>query len=346
MIGWLLFIIMMIGFLLSGPGEHSFSSILFSWQLLVFCVIYMSIFYLNSYVLMPRYFFEKKYFIYFLVFILLLALVIILKPFDHLAAMNHSPERIPMRRPGPPPNEFGFRRPGRRPERNFDILSVVLFIMTWTLSSVLQFMQCWQRTEQRVKEIEAEKVQAELSFLKAQINPHFLFNTLNNIYSLAVTKSDNTPEAIIKLSDILRYLTEDAGKQLVSLEHEITCISNYIELQKLRLNTRTTIDYSITGSIEGKIIPPLILMTFVENVFKYGVSAHEPGVIRLHLEIKENRLEFFAQNRIVPILLEANSTGIGIENARKRLNHLYPHRHQLDIIVENGLYTVKLSIDL
>jgi two-component system, LytTR family, sensor kinase len=218
--------------------------------------------------------------------------------------------------------------------------------MTWTFSSVLQFMRRWQGIEQRVKEIEAEKVQAELSFLKAQINPHFLFNTLNNIYSLAIAKSDTTPAAIVKLSDIMRYLTDDASAQFVSLANEIACISNYIELQKLRLNEKTTIDYLVTGNIEGKFIPPLILMTFVENVFKYGVSAHEVTIIRVHIRAHQNELEFFSENRVISVSADEKSTGIGIENTRKRLTHLYPGRHHLEIKSENGLYTVKLKIEL
>ena len=125
----------------------------------------------------------------------------------------------------------------------------------------------------RLKLAEKEKVNAELSYLKAQINPHFLFNTLNSIYSLAIEKSDYTATAVVKLSSMMRYVITDASHKFVPLEKEINYISNYIELQKLRIDSSIKLMYTVTGDISDKKIAPLVLISFIENAFKYGVNA-------------------------------------------------------------------------
>src|SRR6476469_5210399 len=162
LIGWLLFIILMIWFLVSVRGDNTVRSILISWQLPAFFAIYVSVFYLNSYWCMPKLYFKRKYMLYVIVLVASLVIVILLKPFDHLVAMNHSGEQFLHDRPGPPPDGPRFGRPGFRPGRRVDMVSIVLFVMTWTFSTVLQLMRRWEDTEKRVKAIEAEKVQAEL----------------------------------------------------------------------------------------------------------------------------------------------------------------------------------------
>ena len=251
-------------------------------------------------------------------------------------------------------NSF-FRRPGeygkRVPygghfayHRPFDVISFFIFLMIIALSSAMRIMQQWQMTEQRATQAEADKVSAELSFLKAQINPHFLFNTLNNIYTLAVMKDDNAPDSILKLSNIMRYVTNDATQDFVPLVHEIDCINDYIELQRLRLGEKTQLELEISGAIEDKKIPPLILMTFIENVFKYGVSKHHQSAIVIKLKGDDTGISFFCQNRIFPEKEEKRREGIGLRNTQKRLAHLYPGKYILDINTDNHLYTVKLIL--
>jgi LytS/YehU family sensor histidine kinase len=224
-----------------------------------------------------------------------------------------------------------------------DIVSVFLFILTIVLGMAIQVSRQWRDTRQQVIRAEADKAQAELSFLKAQINPHFLFNTLNNLYSLAVTKNPQTADSIMKLSNIMRYVTDDATQDFVSLQSEIDCITDFIDLQRLRLNNKSHVDFTITGNPQHKTIAPLILMTFVENVFKYGISNHESSVITIKLFVTETQISFFCRNTIFNSG-NGDRTGIGIANTRKRLEHLYPGKHLLNITSQNGLYIVELTL--
>src|SRR4029078_3784733 len=138
---------------------------------------------------------------------------------------------------------------------------------------------------QQAARAEADKANAELSFLKAQVNSHFLFNTLNNIYSLAITKNENVADAVMKLSNIMRYVTDDANEDFVSLEKELDSISNYVSLQRLRLGNKATINFIIEGDIHDKQIAPLILMPFVENTFKHGISYASASTIDIKITI-------------------------------------------------------------
>lgn len=191
---------------------------------------------------------------------------------------------------------------------------------------------------------EADKANAELSFLKAQINPHFLFNTLNNIYSLSNAKSENTAASILKLSNIMRYVTDEVKEEFVPLEDEVAFISDYIDLQRLRLGNKMNISFLVSGKITGKKIAPLILMTFIENVFKYGISSHSPSAIDIQLSAADDSISFICTNKLYENQRRIESTGIGIANTRKRLEHLYPGRFELNINKENGMFTVQLTL--
>ena len=205
-------------------------------------------------------------------------------------------------------------------------------------------IQKWRLTEQRALQAEAEKANAELSFLKAQVNPHFLFNTLNNIYSLAVSKSEHTADSIMKLSNIMRYITDEAREDKVSLQQELDCMRDYIDLQRLRLGKNAQVMFTATGTLERKKIPPLLLMTFVENAFKYGISNHEPSPIVIRVEVGEKELYFETINKLYEKKTQLERTGIGQKNALKRLQHMYPSKHTISIDTADGFYTVKLSL--
>jgi LytS/YehU family sensor histidine kinase len=237
-----------------------------------------------------------------------------------------------------------FERPGWGRARRFDITSLFLFVMIMALSTAIKTVQQWQATEKRVISAEAEKASAELSFLKAQINPHFLFNTLNNIYSLAVTNSSNTAESIMKLSNIMRYVTDDVTEDFVSLQSEVACIEDYIDLQRLRLGGKTKIYFNITGSIAQQKIAPLLIMTFVENVFKYGVSKQHESAIDISLRVADDTIIFMCVNPVFERKENIERTGIGIANTKKRLEQLYPGRHILNINNHNNQFRVVLTL--
>jgi two-component system, LytTR family, sensor kinase len=236
-----------------------------------------------------------------------------------------------------------------RPPRNYPLLSpgnTVIFLLVFVFSTGIKVINQWLRSEQRNKEIANEKLQAELSFLKAQINPHFLFNTLNNIYALATAQSEQTAPAVMKLSSIMRYVLTEAKNDLVPLEKEILFTSHYIELQKMRLTDKTSIDFTISGDPLGRQIAPLLLLPFVENAFKYGISTRECSPIRILLDIKADSLYFSVRNHkhFNTTLRMADNTGIGISTTKRRLDLLYGDRSELTIDDKNNEFTVHLKI--
>ncbi|GAB2986350.1 hypothetical protein GCM10027049_27100 [Mucilaginibacter puniceus] len=224
--------------------------------------------------------------------------------------------------------------------------STFIFILIMALSTASKTVQQWKLTERRIAQAEADKASAELSFLKAQINPHFLFNTLNNIYSLILTGSENAADSVMKLSNIMRYVTDDVTHDFVPLQSEIDCINDYIELQRLRIGKNSPIEFTVSGDPKRKVIAPLVLMTFVENVFKYGISKREHSPIFIKIEVSDISISFFCENLVFINKGETEnpSTGIGIKNTVQRLKHLYPDKYILDIVNDSKEYKVSLTL--
>ncbi|WP_162944626.1 sensor histidine kinase [Flavisolibacter nicotianae] len=355
LLGWLLFVSLVIGFVESSPEADPLGRVS-EPAFLLFVFIYVSLFYLNGYVLMPRLYLKQKTALYLMLAFVLLAVVFWLKPYDHLVRMHMHhfgedrpprPDRLPpplhdepLFQEGPGIRDHGPERRGRM----MDIVSVVLFLAVWSVSMAMQLFRQWRSTERRALQAEADRVNAELSFLKAQINPHFLFNTLNNIYSLAITNSAQTPSAILKLSEILHYVTDEVGNDFVPLRREVDCVKNYIELQKLRLTGKVDVLCEVNGNLEGKKIAPLLFMTFIENAFKYGISSHEPCVITIAITAGEESIDFFCRNKIMVRNATEERTGVGIGNVKKRLDYLYPGKYLLNIDTKEVQFSVHLAI--
>jgi LytS/YehU family sensor histidine kinase len=195
----------------------------------------------------------------------------------------------------------------------------------------------------RIKE---EKLHIELNSLKAQINPHFLFNTLNSIYALAVKNDEKTADAVINLSELMRYIIKDAHNNKVPLEKELNYISNYIDLQRSRLGNTARIYFTADGDARQKEIAPLLLITFIENAFKYGINPDEDSEIRIQLDIKNTDLHLQVYNKKVKTGNAINSTCIGIKNTKERLQLLYPSKHTISITDNNSYFLVNLTITL
>jgi two-component system, LytTR family, sensor kinase len=341
--GWVLFFSLILAFIAGSPfGEFHFWEVLLSSQFLLFSGIYLLLFYLNYFVLIPALYIKKKYIVYFAIICLLFVAVYFIKPFDKLISIHPPPNRggiaaAPKRLmipPAKPPTGPGSR----------DINSIILFVTIWSISTAIPIIRQLRLSERRTIQAETERANAELAFLKSQVNPHFLFNTLNNIYSLAITNSEHTAPSILRLSSIMRYVTDEVGEDFVPLEKEVNCMENYVDLQKLRLGNKTKVVYSIKGQLEGKCIPPLLLMTFVENAFKYGISSHEESVISISLVAEEQTINFYTTNKLFSATSANERTGIGLANAKQRLIHLYPNRHFLAIDTEEGSFTVRLTL--
>lgn len=344
--GWLIFSCLIAGFLVSLQTLRTFTGVLFSLPFIFFLGTYVFLFYLNSHVLIPGLYLKQKIWLYLLVIVALFLLFFYLQPFEQLMLQRRpspSPSPMPPLQHGPPPPRFR-EGPGPSGRKNFDIVSIILFVMVWAVSTAIQIALQWRRTERRAVEAEAGRTKAELSFLQSQLNPHFLFNTLNNIYSLIITKNEAAPQAVLQLSSIMRYVTDEATQPWVPLEWELECVQHFINLQRLRVNEKTSIVTETTGDMSNRQIPPLILMTFVENAFKYGTSNHEPSEIRILTAISGEQISFRVSN---PIFRKEDSDrkgGIGLQNTILRLQQLYPGSHTLNITDDGQHYSVVLTL--
>jgi two-component system, LytTR family, sensor histidine kinase AlgZ len=227
----------------------------------------------------------------------------------------------------------------------FQHIAVTLFIVIFV--GMLKFVEDWFTLEARKKEIENEKLSTELQFLKAQINPHFLFNTLNNLYYLATINSPNTTEVIEKLSQMMRYMLYDSNHTKVSFEKEIAYMENYISLEKLRLDNQVPVSFNIKGSSENLKIVPLIFITFLENAFKHGVSNSFKGAfVDILIEIKTNEVIYTVKNSKLPQESLLEKSGIGLMNVHRRLELSYPNQYELTKNETPTTYEVKLKLKL
>lgn len=201
-----------------------------------------------------------------------------------------------------------------------------------------------------IKQLEKEKVSAELSFLKAQIHPHFLFNTLNNLYVLTIKKSDKAPETVLKLSEILDYMLYQCNDPEISIEKEIQLIENYVALEQLRYGKKLSLNFvKEVDNLQTKI-SPLLLISIIENAFKHGVSgASATSEVSIDLKVKENQLTFKVYNT-KPLVAQKDYTnfkkGIGLKNTRKQLALIYPEKGSIEVVDKASNYTVLLKIDL
>jgi two-component system, LytTR family, sensor kinase len=328
----------------------------------------IGLFYLNYYFLLPRYFEKRKFPAYFsLVFIaivIVLAQDIVIKNsfvknrrFFRAVAFETPPK-------GAVKTDFFIFRsdsaiinfpplPFREPTI-FNIPRGILFmslnragslcILLILLGGMIRLGFSFIKNQNEKKLLENANLNAEINFLKSQINPHFLFNTLNGIYSLAHNQSKQTEIAILKLSDLMRYVLYESGTQKVELVKDIQYLTNYIDLQRLRLSSKVTIHYKVKGYLDGYYIAPLLLISFIENAFKHGISYTKSSFIQIEIIVFEETLTLFIENPII----ETNSFagGLGLKNVTRRLALLYPGKHSLNIVNNGHLHIVNLKLNL
>jgi two-component system sensor histidine kinase AlgZ len=231
----------------------------------------------------------------------------------------------------------------------FIVQTAVITLFITIFISLLKFVSEWFEIEAIKKEVQTEKLTAELNFLKAQINPHFLFNTLNNLYYLAYSKSENTTEVISRLSQVMRYMIYDSNHERVMLDKEIEYMQNYISLERLRLNNQIPINFTINGNTAGVEIAPLILITFLENAFKHGVTSTNPQAwVNITIQIANHALRYVVENSKGKNAMVDNGgkSGIGLSNVRRRLELMYPAKHSLKVEDTADRYYIELEITL
>ena len=322
---------------------------------------FLLVFLINNYLLVPRLLFTEKYLYYFLSCILSVIVAVFLS--DILLSLQPLFNRMPppdlpfpqgkmpphdsflFPRKGMPPPPGGFFHPMRHPPfHNFGQV-IIAFLVIGFNSGVKSFVR-W--SEERVKQAERESqhLHTELAFLKHQISPHFFMNTLNNIHSLVDVDTEKARDAIVKLSRMMRYLLYESDDQKVSLKKEIEFIESYIELMRLRYDEdMLTIETEYPAFTEEIFVPSFLFLSFIENAFKHGVGLYAKSLIRIRFVFGKGRLTFAVSNSksgIAPAISE--TSGIGLENVRKRLNLIYKDDYTLDIRSGDDTYEINLNI--
>ena len=239
--------------------------------------------------------------------------------------------------------------PGRRGGM-IDTLTITISALVLGISTSISTIQKWQKDRQEREDLAKDKVTSELSFLKAQINPHFFFNTLNNIYALTQVDADIAGKAIHQLSRMMRYLLYDTQAEHTLLSQEVAFVRDYISLMQLRLTDAVHVNIDTPSELKDLPMAPMMFLPFVENAFKHGVSATQQSHVDIIIWQKDTVLEVTVKNSIMKdnsISLDTNS-GIGLVNTRRRLDLLYPGKYKLDITEQNASneYVVHLILDL
>lgn len=321
----------------------------FYWELLSLLPPDMLLVYGNLYVLIPFLLLRKKIVVYFLALLSCIALESILNiSLHHLYGLTGSAV---------------FASTGDMNTRNF-AAQFLNGIYLLALATAIKFLKDWMTQRQMLQSKERQQVETELNFLKSQIHPHFFFNTLNNLYSLTLQKSDLAPEIVLKLSDLMSYMLYDSGAAFVPLEKEISNLENYIGLEKLRFGRRLSLSFEKEVDCADRIqVPPLILMTFVENGFKHGMNQTTgEGRILISLKVQNDQIHFSIINPtgsgvvapfcpgageaggpIKPAVV-AERNGLGLKNAIRRLDLLYGSRYRLDLAERENQFHVTLKI--
>jgi LytS/YehU family sensor histidine kinase len=355
LVGWALFIWITSPHInrTEGPANDLFFPLVHTMNYLLLAAY----FYLNTSVFVPH-LLSKKKIIRFLV-ITVVIFVFFCSIFPTLVWeywIRSVPE--PLFRPDIPSQRLYFPPPSG--DENFPHIPLLLdlrrlgmyssfsrFLIVFVISTGLKVISQWYAEKQRLQELENSMVQAELSFLKSQIHPHFLFNSLNSIYYLALSKDDKAPEAILSLSDFLRFVTVESNHSHIPLKKEVKMLEEYIHLQRLRASEKFELQFQLKGDFRKREIMPLTFVPFVENAFKYGISTHIDCFIHIGVEVDDDTLLFTCDNSIVSRINDRNlSEGIGLENIRKRLELAYSGRHRLDIRTDRLAFHVKLQINL
>jgi len=235
----------------------------------------------------------------------------------------------------------------------FTFKEVLLFFSVYVvITSLLKLSKSWFFVSQLQKELlekEKQKAEVELKALKAQINPHFFFNTLNSIYSMALDKDERLPGTVLQLSELMRYFLYEAKDNFVPLERELAVVDSYIALQTIRSGEQLKIEIKREGNMTNQKIAPLILITFLENAFKHGAKGgSENTFVRLDIKVEENKLTFVVENNkgIIDEVNTGEYNGLGLENVKRQLELLYPGKHLLNIKDQPNRFSVALQLSL
>jgi len=313
------------------------------------------IFYANYLILVPKYFFVSRKYKYYLSVVFLLTFLYFVSDTSNELVFRYVPGRSNTEEINKQDNErkeIAAPKPdeqhGRPPFREmhlFNYMFTSIFLVFFSVG--MRVLERHSQTEKLQKELEKEKLNSELAFLKNQISPHFFFNTLNNIYSLISINAEDSQKAVLRLSKLMRYLLYDSEHGNTKLSNEIDFMNNYIDLMKLRISDKISLNVSFPETYEDFNIPPLIFIPFIENAFKHGISYREKSFIDISMTAEKESLRFSCINSLVKSReeTEPGHAGIGLENVTKRLNLLFPGKHDLKINKSETLFEVLLQIN-
>jgi two-component system, LytTR family, sensor kinase len=300
---------------------------------LVNIFFYALIVYFNLFYLIPKYLTQKRFLAYSLYFVLAVVLITPIKILVFYLKFSHVPTL-------------------QKELLNHQLAYFLINFLVAATSTIYKIVTDWVTQLREKTELENETMQSELRFLKSQINPHFLFNTLNSLYALTLKKSDLAPEIVIKLSEMMRYMLYDCNEKRVLLSKEVAYLQNYLDLEKLRQGNVVDIRLKVDGQISEQKIAPLLFIPFVENSFKHGVNNYISGgaFVEVRMKVDGLKVEFDIENSKAEKapLSDPNrrSGGIGLVNVHRRLNLIYPNRYELKIDNNPKSYAVHLDIDL
>lgn len=281
-----------------------------------------SVVYVNLYLLLPKYFFKRKYLVYSLFIVSTIGFGAFILRLILPSANAHF--NLPL----------------------FQHFINIFFIVV--ITSSFKFYREYARKQELLVKAENKQLKAELNLLKAQVHPHFLFNTLNNLYGL-ITQNQNqqASDVTLKLSDLMRYLLESSKTDLINLNKEIQFIDDYLSLEKIRLSQKTDIKFKVSGNYKELFLAPLLFIPLVENAFKHGLNTFSTdSFAHFYLSIQGNELFFESINSVGKSPKNSEKSGTGLENLKKRLQLIYPQKHQLDIEKTSNQFKVILHIKL
>lgn len=298
-------------------------------------VFYAMMFYANYFILIDRFLFTKKTLQFILVNGIIIVFFLILKEYIESNIFQDIA-----------------RKPPNNPNRVGPPLKMLIYIQSFSYMAPLLFSiaikstQRWVKTEAERKEAINFKLQSELQYLHYQLQPHFFFNSLNNIYAMVDISPDQAKKSIHSLSKLMRYMLYETNMDLVALSKEIDFMKKYIDLMKLRVSDKTKVNYSFPTEETGIQIAPLLFISLIENAFKHGVSASKESQIEAKMAIKNKSILFTIENENFPKKTDDKSgSGIGLQNLEKRLQLLYPKKHRFNTTVKNNRFLVHLEIE-
>jgi two-component system, LytTR family, sensor kinase len=307
-------------------------------------ITYGILFYVNYLILVPLLFFKSKRMSYVIAVLVMVVgfYFISYLPNAYIVKRSESAQNFEPPRDKPGDSRIGFRM---MHGYTYTLASLVIVFLSLGLGSLNRQTQVERKQEQ----LEKEKLNSELAFLKNQISPHFFFNTLNNIYSLIEINKEDAKESILKLSKLMRYLLYESEQGETQLDREIDFMNHYIDLMKLRLTNKVNLNVNFPPADEKFHIPPLLFIPFIENAFKHGISNREKSMIDISMVVYQNVLTFQCKNTMAIVKngsIDLSGSGIGLENAIKRLNLLFPETHTLKISQLDDVFHVFLEIRL